>query len=161
MGERVVTGRHVFYGLLCFFAVVLAANAAFIYLALDTFPGLSTDNPYQRGLAYNETLDARAKQRALGWRAEVTFEERGEGRGTLTVVLRDRAGAPLEDLRVVGQVRRPTREGLDRDVALARSGPGAYSAELALPERGQWDVRLVADSRGGGRIEMARRLWLK
>ena len=124
MGARILTGRHVLFGLLAFFGFVLLANAVFIYLALDTFTGLTTDNAYQRGLQYNETLEARAAQRELGWSAQVTFAESGGEAGVLTVVLKDRAGAPLEDLRVSGEVRRPTHEGHDRAVTLARSGAG-------------------------------------
>ena len=161
MAVRTLTGRHVLYGLLAFFGVVAAANAVFIYLAIDSFTGLSTDNPYQRGVAYNETLEARSAQRALGWRAEVAFEEASYGRGVLHATLRDRNGVPLEDLQVKGQVRRPTHSGYDQDVVLARAADGVYAVELALPLRGQWDVRLTAEARDGRRFEMERRLWLK
>ncbi len=161
MIQRTITGRHVLYGFVCFFGVILVANAIFIYLAVDTFTGLSTERPYQRGIAYNETLEARSAQRALGWRAKVSFDEARDGQGVLTVAMRDRAGAPLEDLRVAGQIRRPTHEGLDQDLTLVRSGIGAYSVELILPRRGQWDLRLTAESRDGARFEMEHRIWLK
>ena len=161
MSARVITGRHVLYGVIAFFGTVFAANAVFIFLALDTFTGLSTEDPYQRGLAYNQTLEARAAQRALGWNAEVWFSQTNGGQGRLNVMLRDRAGQPLEDLSVMGQVRRPTNVGYDQDVILTRSGPGAYASEMNLPLLGQWDVRLTAQSRSGARFEMERRIWLK
>lgn len=161
MSERRITGRHVLYGLLTFFGVILAANAVFIYLALDTFTGLSTENAYQRGVEYNKTLESRAEQRELGWRAAITFDETGGGAGVLRAALSNRAGMPIEDLRVTGQVRRPTHAGNDQELVLTRSGDGVYSAELTLPGRGQWDVYLVAESRDGTRFEMEQRLWLK
>ena len=161
MSARTLTGRHVLIGLLAFFGIVLLANTVFIYLALDTFTGLSTENAYQRGLQYNETLEDRAAQRALGWGGQVSYSESAEGAGVLTAVLKDRGGAPLSGLSVSGEVRRPTYEDHDREVILVRSGPGTYSTELELPLRGQWDVHLVAVSPGGERFEMERRIWLK
>ncbi len=161
MAGRAITGRHVLFGLLAFFGIVLAANAIFIYLAVDSFTGLSTENAYQRGVAYNRTLEARAAQRELGWGAELAFVQESGGRGTLSVEMRDRAGRPLDDLRISGQILRPTHAGHDQEVVLARSGPGTYAAALDLPLRGQWNVRLVAEARGGKRFEMERRIWLK
>jgi len=161
MAARAITGRHVLWGLLGFFGFVLAANAVFIYLAVDTFTGLSTENAYQRGISYNQTLEARAAQRELGWGAELRFEQESGRRGTLSVEMRDRAGRPLDDLQVSGQVVRPTHAGYDRDVVLGRSGPGEYATTLELPLHGQWDVRLIAEARGGARFQMERRIWLK
>ena len=161
MGTRRITGRHVLMGLLAFFGVVLLTNTVFIYLALDTFSGLSTEDAYRRGLEYNETLEARAEQRALGWSGLVSYEERDGAAGLLTAVLTDRTGMPLADLQVSGQVRRPTHEGHDLEVTLVQSGAGTYTSEIELPLRGQWDVRLVAVSPGGKRFEMERRIWLK
>ena len=161
MAGRKITGRHVLYGMLAFFGVVVAANAAFIFLALDSWSGLVADSPYQRGIAYNQTLADAADQRALGWTGAIAFTPESDGKGRLEMTLRDRRGAPLDDLRVAGQVRRPTHEGFDRDVVLARRGPGLYGVELALPLRGQWDVRLTAESRTGKRFRMDQRIWLK
>lgn len=161
MNPREITGRHVLYGLLGFFGAVIAANAVFIYLAVDSFTGLSTENAYQRGLDYNQTLDARQQQAVLGWRGTIDFVEDAEGRGRLIATLHTAGGLALEDLQVTGQVRRPTHEGLDQDLVLTRSGAGTYAANIALPERGQWDVTLIAESRDGKRFEMVQRLWLK
>ncbi|MFQ5774363.1 MAG: FixH family protein [Kiloniellaceae bacterium] len=159
--ERTLTGRHVLIAVLAFFGVVIAANAVFVVLALDTWTGLSTENAYQRGLAYNETLRAAAAQRALGWRADLSVRATGAGRDRLEVAFTDRRGAPIESLAVTVRLRRPTHEGFDRDVALARAGPGRYAADLELPLRGQWDVRLSARSRYGKRFEFEDRIWLK
>jgi nitrogen fixation protein FixH len=158
---RRITGRHVLYGILGFFGVVFAANGAFVFLALESFTGLATDSPYQRGIEYNQTLAAAAEQRALGWRGAIDFTATGESGGRLQMTLRDRHGAPIEDLQVSGQVRRPTSEGFDQDVTLARRGPGLYAVDLALPLHGQWDVSLTAESRSGKRFRLDQRIWLK
>lgn len=161
MSERTITGRHVLIGVLAFFGIVIAANAAFVALALDSWTGLSTDNAYQRGLAYNETLRSAAAQRALGWTAKLAFSQDAAGGGQLEVGFVDRRGAPVEDLSVAGQIRRPTHEGFDREVVLERSGPGRYAARLELPLGGQWDVLLEATSRHGARFRIEDRIWLK
>ena len=161
MNPREITGRHVLYGLLAFFGAVIAANAVFIYLAVESFTGLSTDNPYQRGLEYNQTLAARQAQAALGWQGTIAYAEKADGAGRLAATLHTAGGLPLEDLRVTGQIRRPTHDGLDQDLVLTRSAAGTYATDITLPERGQWDVTLVAESRDGKRFEMVQRLWLK
>ncbi|MFQ5468128.1 MAG: FixH family protein [Kiloniellaceae bacterium] len=161
MGSRTITGRHALIGVLAFFAVVFAANGAFVYLALDSWSGLSTENPYERGIAYNETLAAAAAQKALGWRARLGFTDLGAGRGRIEIAFADQRGAPLDTLEVSGTIRRPTHEGLDRAVSLAWTGPGRYAVELAFPKSGQWDVRLVARGRGDRRFEIEDRIWLK
>lgn len=160
-GERRITGRHVLIGMLTFFAVVVAANGAFIFLALDSWTGLSTEDAYRKGLAYNETLDAAEAQKALGWRAHLDFEPDGGAAGILRAVFEDARGHPVEGLSVGAAIRRPTTEGFDQDVALSPSGAGRYAARIELPLRGQWDVRLTARLPEGRRYEIEERIWLK
>jgi nitrogen fixation protein FixH len=159
--ERTITGRHVLIAVLVFFGLVIAANGAFVFLALDTFTGVSTEDAYRRGLAYNETLREAADQRALGWRAAVEGTVVDEGRARIAVTMSDRAGRPLEHLAVTGMLRRPTQDGFDRALELARVGPGRYAAEVDLPLAGQWDLELEAVSREGKRFRIEERLWLK
>jgi nitrogen fixation protein FixH len=156
-----ITGRHVLFGLLGFFGLVFAANGAFIFLALDSFSGLSTENAYQRGLDYNETLRAAETQRALGWRVAVTSEALGAGRHRIAVDFLDKRGAPLDDLAVDGSLRRPTQDGQDRPIALARVAPGRYAVDVSLPLAGQWDLVLAARSPAGWTYRLEERLWLK
>ena len=161
MRERRITGRHVLFALLAFFGVVITTNTVFVILALDSWTGVSTQDAYQRGLAYNEVLRAAATQRDLGWTGEVEFESLRDGRGRLEATFADRNGNPVEHLTVRGVVRRPTHEGHDREIALDRSGSGRYTADLTLPLRGQWDVRLHAQGRDGKRFVIEDRIWLK
>ena len=161
MRERRLTGRHVLFAMLAFFGVVIATNAVFVVLALDTWTGVSTDDAYRRGLDYNTVLRAAEDQKALGWTGEIAFEPLGEGQGRIAATFTDRNGNALEHLTVRAEVRRPTHEGHDHEVALDRSGPGRYGAELTLPLRGQWDVRLHAEGRDGARFVIEDRIWLK
>lgn len=156
MQVRKLTGRHVLFAMLAFFGVIIAVNSTFIYLALTTWTGLSTENAYQRGVDYNDVLDAAARQRALGWTGVVSY---GEGRLSLTVT--DRQGFPVDNLTFKVDIRRPTNADFDRTLDLAFSGAGTYEAELTLPLLGQWDARAIGETPDGQRFEIVERLWLK
>ncbi len=160
-GGIVLTGRHVLIAVLAFFGVVIAANAIFIVLAIQSWSGLSTDDAYRRGLAYNETLRQAEIQRTLGWLARADLVPLLDGRARLGVVFTDRDDVPVEGLVVLGQLRRPSHERLDQPVELTRQGPGHYGTDLDLPLPGQWDLRLRATSPSGEIFILEDRLWLK
>ena len=68
MASAGLTGRHVLAAMLVFFAVVFAVNAAMIYAALSTYSGVVADEPYRKGLHYNERIVADERQRQRNWR---------------------------------------------------------------------------------------------
>lgn len=53
-----IDGRHVLLGLVAFFGVMFVVNAIFVYFAVATFSGGDTSNPYQKGLHYDQMLEA-------------------------------------------------------------------------------------------------------
>jgi nitrogen fixation protein FixH len=126
------------------FLVVIGVNATLIYFAQDTFSGLETASPYERGLDYNKTLAAEAAQERLGWRSEVQISGGNEGRRRLQVRLTDRDGRPLDGATVVAHLVRPSNAGLDATIVPQPLGDGRYSASFVLPAAGQWELRLVA-----------------
>lgn len=158
---RPITGRHVLLAMVGFFVVVMAANAVFIFLALDSWTGLSKDDAYQSGLAYNQTLAAGAQQRSLGWRPEIRYEDMGDGQGRLTLTMLDSDGAPIHDLAVEATVRRPAEDEYDQTLALPPITGGSYRAELRLPLAGQWDVAVTATLPSGAVYRIEDRLWLR
>ena len=125
--------------------VVLLANGALVVLAVATWPGLQTEDAYQKGLAYNAALAAARDQAALGWRAELTFTPTAERRGRLEVRLEDAAGQPVERAEVRVDLVRPTQAGHDFSTFLDRAAGGVYAGETAFPLAGIWDVRLRAE----------------
>jgi nitrogen fixation protein FixH len=143
--------------------LVIAVNMVLVTKAIDTFPGLETEDHYRKGLAYNTNLAAARAQSERGWRAVIAFAAdpaaaaEGRHQGTLTVRLTDRDGAPLSALTVSAVLTRPTQGGHDFEVPLTGVGEGLYRAALTLPLRGQWEARILAAG-GDSRFQDTHRL---
>lgn len=139
--------------------VVVLVNAVMIALAVGTFPGLSTEDAYRKGLAYNRTLAAAREQDGPGWRAEVTYAGAAltAHPGELRVRLTGRDGAGLPGLAVRALLIRPVHGGTDVAVRLDDRGDGVYGAAVALPAAGQWDAWVHAEG-GGAEWQTTRRL---
>ena len=122
--------------------VVLLANGTMIWLAFATWTGLETDGAYQKGLAYNRTLEAAAAQAALGWRVELALEQQGERACALELHAR---GPPRQPDRGGARSRRPSSARPTRATTSGRPRPPRrrpIAPSVALPLAGQWDVRL-------------------
>lgn len=143
--------------------VVIAVNIVLITSAIDTFPGLRTENAYGKGLKYNETLAAVEAQQRLGWRSDVsvapTASDGEERRVSVTAILLDGDGRPLPGLTARALISRPTVKGYDVEVPLEERGEGRYVAETTLPLPGLWDVRVHAH-RGTDNFQSVRRVSL-
>lgn len=131
------------------FMVVVGVNGALAYFATSTFNGLETQNAYEKGRLYNQTLAEAEAQKALGWQvilsAEQAIKERpGDYPTDLVITATGPDGAALEGLEVVAEVRRPTQAGMDQQVRLTRRDAGRYGVVVTLPEPGQWEVRVLA-----------------
>lgn len=139
--------------------LVVAVNAVLITLAVDTFPGLDTQDAYRKGLAYNRTLSEARDDEKRGWRADVRFAPRESAAevGDLLVSLAGADGLPLRGLAVTAALIRPTRGGVDQHVVLEERGEGLYGAAVTLPLAGQWDAHLWA-RRGDDTWQTTRRI---
>ncbi|MEM7024577.1 MAG: FixH family protein, partial [Pseudomonadota bacterium] len=120
-----------------FFLVVLAVNGSMMVVAFSTWPGLETQNAYQRGLAYNDTLATARQQAELGWKVDFAFRQDGPRRATLMLDLEDRHGSLIQDASVRVQLVRPTHEGDDRSLDLPHHTGGHYEVAVELPFDGQ------------------------
>lgn len=161
-----MTGRKVLAMLLGFFGFIILVNGIFIYFALTSFSGLSTQNAYVKGLNYNSTLESARLQKAAGWQVTATAGRTAPGRElVLDVRIKDRHGRPLEDVVLSGELRRPTHAGSDLALEFRAMGPGDYRAIAGTRAAGQWDLRLLAQAPDGtgeaDRYRWERRLWLK
>jgi nitrogen fixation protein FixH len=144
---RLVTGRTVLAWISGFFGVIFAANAALIYLAFSSFPGLEVASSYQAGQQFNNEIAAAAEQASRGWQVEVGAARNG-GDTRLTAVFADRTGAPERSLVVVAALSHLTDTRHDRRTMLVETSPGFYTADMADVAAGGWTLVVEAEADG-------------
>ena len=156
---RGMQGRHVLGAFLAFFGTVFAVNGALIYEAVSTHTGLVANEPYRKGLAYNERIAADERQARLGWTE--TLEVGRDGHVTLALAERD--GRAVRGLKIGGVLGRPSTNRLDAKLALTETAPGRYEAQTAAVGDGSWLITLEARPHADAEpiYRMRRRLWLK
>ncbi|MCL4764644.1 MAG: FixH family protein [Hyphomicrobiaceae bacterium] len=154
-------GRHVLAAVLGFFGTIFLVNGIFLYAALSTHTGVVAQEPYRKGLHYNQRIAAAARQDQLGWTADAMLT----GETGLTVVVRDAAGAPVSGLFVAGALGRPSTDEHDLRLVLSEVAPGRYAVPIGGLEPGAWLASIEAVWPGSGDAEpvyrMRKRLWLK
>ena len=133
-----LTGRHVLAMIVAFFLTIFAVNGVFVYVSLNSHPGVISEDAYRKGLDYNRTLDRADRQIARGWRTTVALAG-----GVVVVTLTDRNGAALTGLTVRGAAHRPVHDRSDTSLVLRETAPGRYRAATALAS-GRWEVLLTA-----------------
>ncbi len=133
------------YIFVVFFAVIIAVNFFYIYLSNKTWRGVVTDNSYQKGLHYNDTLQQVEDQKKLGWRIDLKLKKFGTEEGLfkekLTVTPLDKNGAFISGANIRITFKRPTQEGYDFVQAIPFDN-GVYKAEILFPFKGQWDAEI-------------------
>jgi nitrogen fixation protein FixH len=152
-------GGHVLAVFLCFFATVFVVNGALIYSAISTYSGLVANEPYRKGLHYNERIAADERQVRLGWRDTLEVGRDGHVRMILTQA-NDR---PVRGMRVAGVLGRPSTDRHDIALQLVEVSPGQYEVRTSPLAEGNWllslDVR--EDSVADPIYRTRRRMWLK
>jgi len=146
MAESKPSNRKPLWIIMAGFSVVLIANAALVYFAVNTWTGLETEQHYVKGLAYNTNLEAAKRQQALGWSADfiVEFVNSDGLSGTSKIRFTDKDGKAMTHLDVRVHVSRPTHDGFDSAFDLSHSGEGIYRGAFSLPLKGLWDFRILA-----------------
>lgn len=130
------TGLWVLLCFIGFFGVVIAVNAVFIVTALNTHSGVITTKHYEKGLAYNQTLEKAEQQPKLNHKASFN-------NGILKWEIKDLQNTPITATVTVRLVR-PVQDGHDFEIALKEVQNGVYEAPLNLPMKGRWDAQLNA-----------------
>lgn len=159
-GQGGLTGRHVLFGMLGFFGMIFAVNGVFLYSALKTNTGIVANEPYRKGLAYNERIAADERQKALGWQDEASLTSDGR----VMVVVRGADGMPVSGLKIDAALGRPSTTAGERKLKLAELSPGTYGVASTAIEPGTWLFALEArrtDNAEEPIYRARRRLWLK
>jgi nitrogen fixation protein FixH len=122
----------------------------FVMVYLATSDGSFAVEPdyYQKALHWEATARQRQANRRLGWQAafELGDQVGTLGQRTLTLLLLDRDGEPVNGA-AVDLVAFPHARGSQRTSAVLRGqGNGRYSADLRFQRQGLWELRLAVSS---------------
>src|SRR5262249_55665126 len=87
------SGRHYPWLIVAGMALVVAVNGVLIYFAVSSFTGLATDDPYDKGLAFNQAAAAATAEAARGWQVDVAAAAAAGSQPAIAVAanFRDRA----------------------------------------------------------------------
>ncbi len=158
--ETRLTGKHILFILLAFFAVIGTVNAAFVYFAVSSRPGEEPGASYEVGLRYNNILAEERTQKALQWRHQSQLNQGDRLRVSVT----DNAGAPVAGLAISGTFGRPASDNADHSLAFKEVDAGIYEAALGHVAPGSWILAFTAEkARPGAETATYRvkeRLWL-
>ena len=158
----VLTGRHVLFAFVGFFGVVFSVNAYFVNRALSTNTGVVANEPYRKGLKYNERITASERQVELGWKDSITLGEDGT---RLIVELTDAASKPVTGLKLQTTIGRPATTAEDKILDLAETAPGRYETLLDLAGAGAFLASLEAQDPAKTGVDVVyrarKRLWLE
>lgn len=135
------SGKFILGCFLAFFGVVCAVDAGFVYTALHTNSGEVTEQAYEKGLAYNKTLEQARTQPVL--KEKFSFQD-GIARWSAI----DNNGAVLERAAVKVKFIRPVKDGYDFETVLQYGGSGLYEAKPDFPVKGLWMAQLSAEWNG-------------
>ncbi len=155
------TGRTFLMWICGFFAVIFAVNGVFLWLANDSWSGLSAENSYRRGVDFNRVIEQGERQAALGWQVDVSFESGSAGAGRFVLIARGPDGQPVSRREASAAFVRPVAEGMDFEVPLRAQEDGHYVADIELPAAGQWDVRAELTRPGADPYIVKTRIWSK
>ena len=153
-----LTGRAVVIMLGLFFAVMFAANGALIYTALSTLHGEELANSYDASQVYNQRIAEARTQHQLGWVANVTTRQEGQGERVIAD-FRDREGALIAGLDVVARFVHPFDRNADREAILNSDG-GAYEGVAGPLHSGRWTLVIEAKQDGRPKFTSQNRITL-
>lgn len=138
--------------------VVLAVNLTFVYLAISTNPGLVSDDFYDRGQHYEQTLATRlAKDPGWTTALDIPDDLRPGEPATIRVILVDKAGQPVTPDGVTFYAYRPSDKRRDFTVPMVEEGKGRYAARVTFPLFGAWDG-LIAVRQGEDEFTTGKRI---
>lgn len=147
------------YIFIAFFAVVIAVNLAYIYIAKTTWRGVTTENSYQKGLEYNEVIKQEKRQQELGWSVDSRINNIGKRKVAIIVGVLNKDSSMLKDATVSIFFKNPTQEGSDF-IAANPSVGNAYRFEVEFPSEGQWDA-IILVQKGEDKLYFAKRYVIK
>ena len=159
-GEGRLKGTHVLFIMLAFFSVIFAVNGVFLYYALTTHPGEQVEKSYLQGLSFNDTLERRAEQAALGWHASAGIVPHTSGADQFLVEYVDDNDVPLQALDVVTVLSQPGSDTNAFTLEMTHLGEGRYASPSLSLCKGNWNASVIALTPDGTPFELVKPLIL-
>jgi nitrogen fixation protein FixH len=133
------------YIFFAFFATFIIADLAFIYISSVTWRGTVTEDAYEKGRKYNQTLLNNKRQKDLGWEGELEYRANAIKKGVLTFGLKDKNGKVIKDAAIEVEFFRPTQTGFDFNGVLQfDKKSGNYKGVVKFPLSGLWRATVRA-----------------
>ncbi|MBL4613872.1 MAG: FixH family protein [Magnetovibrio sp.] len=130
------------------FGIIFTVNGIMAYFAVTTWTGLETKDYFNQGMSYNDVLEQRTQQEALGWTATLTYQSIPTAddprAGVLHLRIIDKNEQAINGLTINAIARRPTHEGYDRNLTFTYQDDGSYTSTETLPLAGLWELRYAA-----------------
>ncbi len=129
-------------------ALLISMSGTFflVYIAFKNPPSLVADDFYERGQAYKETQKQIEAQESLGWIA--TFlppSKRKVGEvQTYEFLIQDKNALAIALDSVTLYAYRAADQNADFSVDMIPAGPGKYTADIAFPLKGSWEINVEA-----------------
>ncbi len=136
-------GRFVPWAIAGFYLTFMSALIGFVVIAYRNPPSEVTAKAYEKGLAYNQTLEKASLEEALGWHSVIGYQD-----GVIRFTLRDSRRQAIDGAEVRAWFVYPANAAADRSMTLLPAGEGVYKATLNLPEPGLWTVHVTAGKQG-------------
>lgn len=129
-------------GLLLCFAVIVMVNITFIYLAFQQPPSLVSSDFYQRGERYEETLRKAQQEKQLKWTGTLLMPNNIDVNQyqPYDVIIQGQQGNSTQGSSVTFFAYRPSDQRLDFQLDMRPQKSGLYTANIAFPKVGSWDV---------------------
>ena len=159
--KQKITGKHILFMLVGFFAVVFAVNGVFLTAAIKSYPGETERKSYLQGLNYNDTLEQRRLQSELGWSAQIGLTQDAVGAPLLMSRIADKEGQPLSFLSVVATVRSHADDHQIIELPLELRNSGEYAADATSLTQGRWTVLMTATAPDDTTFEAEKTLVVK
>ena len=115
----------------------LAAVAGSIIVGVKSFVGLVTQDPYEKGLLWDEI---RNKEDALGWHVDIQNREFVTGDNDVLISVLDKYGGGLAGSRTTVMISRPATTEYDKYIDTVKVKEGIFRAKVNFPLYGYWDI---------------------
>jgi nitrogen fixation protein FixH len=143
--QEVLSVKRIAWIFAIFFSTFIIVDIAYITIAEKTWRGLVTEDGYQKGLQYNQTIEAVKEQKELGWKLQIKYQATDTKKGVLLVELLNKNNQKIVDANLVANIKRPVQIGQDFVVELKFDAETAsYNSVVEFPMIGQWDVEIIA-----------------